>query len=1363
MSTALAMAAAASSGATAAATAAAAATTTTTISNTTASPATNTTTTTTTVLNTTTKIEEGAGAIAAPKALETEESGKDAAEDLESGAPKPRRQRKTTIVHTCPRPPGGYKYSMEFLYGIGSGMAGMTLNIPTPSSITPRTMRTTPPLLTNPMPLLSTMGVATPRTAGFSSSGMRYPAGVGTAGAKPATATAAAPAAATAAPTTPTTSTGSGAEGVTGSVAPGGLPTGAAAMPAAQFIYQGYLPTGPQRRLWHTENAVWQFDRNYPYNQAYSSQYGIPMMPVGFEHPYGQRIIYPGYFNQATGGIHAAAVPGMARTNRHVAQQPQLLAQPAVGTETSEEAVPSIGNAPQVSSPWRYGRPGAQRGSGRQALPAATSTTVIHRDSKTFYNSITGGMGGGPRFKAPFVANSRNFQAGAVTAGGEATAAAVATNSATAGAASPSDQNLTNKQGNRGASSNNYSRNRNKRGGKSSASKDHTSHSSGSLSNSSSKSHLDRRHSSSTSISTPKHPNRTYRNRMRYNVVEPAEPKPVTPTSPVSTYQPPPLPQPGSRRAAKFQGANTYQGQTANRQQSRYYQSRHMDGCVYQPGHYMIGATGAPVLGSTAAAAAPGVGGGGVQMAGVAGGGITGSSGGGAATVTASSANSEGEQPLESDFDQRQELADLGLDPANGGLSSDLEPLGFKQDTSELDANSLLQSRPSSEVDGDDGHSFVSLALSVESDVTESDLSDASVESVVRNIMVSCLALATGAQEPDLSGPNLVPYGDMHHLKELEKKSQPTGPTNGYRCQMQHHHSYRPYHPQLSPRGMSCCGDMLSQPSDDLVFKLDQQDVFGNGKRHLKEIAEEHDDNSVESNLSCTPSASSSKSDMPGTAAKANIIMIEETSEDELPLVIHNRYWREFFGYTPADRFLLRAKLVEMKRPPKNEANRKKWEPLSLSIWKKFLDAQQTRHVYKTKMRLWRSIYTVAMTNYPRYGLYLVGSSISNFGSKCSDMDICMLACTNPNIDPRMEAVYHLQLMKDLLNHTNMFQDFNLIEARVPILRFTDRQHKVEVDINFNNSVGIRNTHLLYCYSQLDWRVRPMALTVKQWAQYHNINNAKNMTISSYSLMLMVIHFLQVGVNPPVLPCLHKLYPDKFGLLQPSDFGYVDMNEVMPPYQSENTQSLGELLLSFLHYYSMFEYGKYAISIRVGGVLPIEVCRVATAPKNDIHQWNELCIEEPFDQTNTARSVYDSDTFERIRAIFMASYRRLDTARTLNSIFEGYDGPTILMQQATLDSENEFFDGQNQQMLANRGSSRSTGKMTSSRPSTQMVDKASTAIWDEIKRKADSLAGKCNNNNNDDDTNSESAGTKNNISEKMTSKDDSVRTEPPIA
>lgn len=67
-----------------------------------------------------------------------------------------------------------------------------------------------------------------------------------------------------------------------------------------------------------------------------------------------------------------------------------------------------------------------------------------------------------------------------------------------------------------------------------------------------------------------------------------------------------------------------------------------------------------------------------------------------------------------------------------------------------------------------------------------------------------------------------------------------------------------------------------------------------------------------------------------------------------------------------------------------------------------------------------------------------------------------------------------------------------------------------------------------FCLFTVDWRLRPLTLVVKLWAQHHNINDAKNMTISSYSLVLMVIHFLQYGVSPPILPCLHAMYPDKF-------------------------------------------------------------------------------------------------------------------------------------------------------------------------------------------------------------------------------------------
>nr|CAD7414229.1 unnamed protein product [Timema cristinae] len=250
-----------------------------------------------------------------------------------------------------------------------------------------------------------------------------------------------------------------------------------------------------------------------------------------------------------------------------------------------------------------------------------------------------------------------------------------------------------------------------------------------------------------------------------------------------------------------------------------------------------------------------------------------------------------------------------------------------------------------------------------------------------------------------------------------------------------------------------------------------------------------------------------------------------------------------------------------------------------------------------------------------------------------------------------------------------------LIQAKVPILKFRDHRRGLDVDLNCNNSVGIRNTHLLHCYAQLDWRVRPLVLVVKLWAHRHNINDAKNMTISSYSLVLMVIHFLQCGVSPAVLPCLHDMYQGKFS--PQSDVQNIDVHEVIPIFQSENKQTLGELLLAFLRYFVEFDFSQYALSVRLAARIPIEECRRARAYKNDPHQWKYLCIEgvthclfvglhwiehqvigysnccaqEPFDLTNTARSVYDRDVFESVKEVFMNSYNQLKKTKDIESIF----------------------------------------------------------------------------------------------------------------
>lgn len=89
----------------------------------------------------------------------------------------------------------------------------------------------------------------------------------------------------------------------------------------------------------------------------------------------------------------------------------------------------------------------------------------------------------------------------------------------------------------------------------------------------------------------------------------------------------------------------------------------------------------------------------------------------------------------------------------------------------------------------------------------------------------------------------------------------------------------------------------------------------------------------------------------------------------------------------------------------------------------------------------------------------------------------------------------------------------------------------------------------------MDWRVRPLVLTVKRWAKKAGINDAKEQTLSSYCLVLMVLHFLQAAVKPPVVPILGRTHPELFDL-NSSIFNLPF--KTCPTFQSSNEMSLGE-------------------------------------------------------------------------------------------------------------------------------------------------------------------------------------------------------------
>ncbi|NXK40193.1 GLD2 polymerase, partial [Piprites chloris] len=201
---------------------------------------------------------------------------------------------------------------------------------------------------------------------------------------------------------------------------------------------------------------------------------------------------------------------------------------------------------------------------------------------------------------------------------------------------------------------------------------------------------------------------------------------------------------------------------------------------------------------------------------------------------------------------------------------------------------------------------------------------------------------------------------------------------------------------------------------------------------------------------------------------------------------------------------------------------------------------------------------------FPQSRLYLVGSSLNGFGTRSSDGDLCLVVKEEP-VNQKTEARRILSLVQKLFSTklSSYIERPQLIRAKVPIVKFRDY---VEFDLNVNNVVGIRNTFLLRTYAFIENRVRPLVLVIKKWASFHEINDASRGTLSSYSLVLMVLHYLQT-LPEPVLPSLQKNYPECFDPTMQLHLVH-QAPRTIPPYISKNGSSLGELLIGFFKYYA---------------------------------------------------------------------------------------------------------------------------------------------------------------------------------------------------
>ncbi|KAM8960586.1 terminal uridylyltransferase 7 [Pelodytes ibericus] len=242
--------------------------------------------------------------------------------------------------------------------------------------------------------------------------------------------------------------------------------------------------------------------------------------------------------------------------------------------------------------------------------------------------------------------------------------------------------------------------------------------------------------------------------------------------------------------------------------------------------------------------------------------------------------------------------------------------------------------------------------------------------------------------------------------------------------------------------------------------------------------------------------------------------------------------------------------------------------------------------------------------------LRLFGSSKNGFGFKQSDLDICM-TIDGIETDEDLDCIRTIEELARLLRkHQGLRNILSITSAKVPIVKFYHLRSGLEGDISLYNTLALHNTQLLASYAAIDPRVKYLCYTMKVFTKMCDIGDASRGSLSSYAYTLMVLFFLQQR-NPPVIPVLQEIYRDQKKLEILVDgwnayfFSRLDELEKYWPYYGKNKESVGELWLGLLRYYTEdFDFKEHVICIRRKSLL-------TTFKK----QWTSkyIVIEDPFD------------------------------------------------------------------------------------------------------------------------------------------------------
>lgn len=278
------------------------------------------------------------------------------------------------------------------------------------------------------------------------------------------------------------------------------------------------------------------------------------------------------------------------------------------------------------------------------------------------------------------------------------------------------------------------------------------------------------------------------------------------------------------------------------------------------------------------------------------------------------------------------------------------------------------------------------------------------------------------------------------------------------------------------------------------------------------------------------------------------------------------------------------------------------------------------------------------------------GSIVIGLGIRTSDVDCYVSFPPQSNANRSQGVVYKARYL--LSQHREFTELFAIPRAKVPILKFYHLPTGRHCDLSFKSPSGVRNSQLQATLLHMDQRGIPLAVLIKYWSKVHNFTGTN--LLPNYALTLLVVFYLQ-QVN--MLPAVFNL--QKYMQAHMVDGWNTAFDESMT-FETDNKDSLYELLGGFFDYYSKFDFSHWIISPYLGCTVNKETFqRLDNVPdefrlyKHNVRSKmcrplrldSQMCIQDPFDHSrNCSVAVYPA-LFNKICAFIKdASKRFADTS-----------------------------------------------------------------------------------------------------------------------